>query len=223
METIRRAEMFNQNFFTGLRTILENSFTKKTVNHKVTAEIILNEFKLKEFDSKKFINLVKNLSEEEWSKKYVITVLTEMNEIVGISDHFIRKNACEELKSTDLMEIKWEMMKKIIIDYARFSKEFYDILKYSRNLDTNRDRRLLLYTFMEALSKIHESSKVLLDKYYTKRYNRTSFKKIMDIQIPIEHLLLRIYFILFNINNLEKLRMYRSVLSSEIIEYSMQK
>ncbi len=220
MEVVLRNEQFNESWFSGFRTILEKSFIK--VNHKVNAEFIFQEMKFLDVDKKQIISKIKNLSEEEWSSDYFVKTLKDLDGMIGVSDEFLKKHAIEELRTYDLVEIKWEIMKRMVIDYAKFSKEFYDSLKYSQNSKLDRERRLLMLNLMEALNQIYDSSKSLVDKYNNKNYNKNSFKKFMNVRFGIEHLLLRIYFILFNIENSKKIKKYRYVLSSELVEFTIK-
>lgn len=213
---------FSEDWFLGIRNILDNTFFRTKVDHKLNSKIILHEIKNIQFDKEKVISIIKNLSEEEWSLKYVENTLKELDQLFGISDEFIKKNAVDELKAKDLLEIKWEIMNSMMLDYAKFSKEFYDTLKYSENHKLEKEKRLLMLNLMEAFDKINKSSKDLIDRFYNKRFNKNSLKKFIDTRICIEHLMLRIYFILLNIENENKLKKYREVLSNEIVEYTIR-
>lgn len=217
MEVLLRNEQFNELWFSGFRTIIEKSFIK--VDHKINAELILQEIKTLNIDKNKILLTIKNLSEDEWSSQYLLKTLKELDNIIGISDDFLKKHAIQELKDHDLKEVKWEIMKRMMIDYAKFTKEFYDALKYSQNPKLGKEKRLLMISIMDALNKIYTSSKELVDRYSMKKYNASSFRKFINTRIALEHLLLRVYFILLNIDNTDKLSKYRDVLSSEIIEY----
>lgn len=223
MDVLDKNKEFNENFFSGLRIVLDNAFVKKTkVHHKANAEVIMQAIKDKNVDKEKFIYTIKNLSEDEWSNKYLFDALKKLNEIMGISDDFIKKSGYQDFGKKDLQEIKWELSKKILVDYAKFSREFYDSLKYSKNYKLDKEKELLMYSMMEALKIINESSKQLVEKYYYKKYNANSLRKVLSVKLPIEHLLLRIYFILFNIDEAHNVKKYRKVLSSEITEYAVK-
>jgi hypothetical protein len=219
MDLVCRAERFVESWFSGFRLIIENSFIK--VNYDANAEVILHQITSLDVDKDKIINKLKTLSEDEWSQEYLMSTLKEFDSMIGISDEFLRKNAVQNLNETDLVEIKWEIMKRMMIDYAKFTKEFYDTLKYSQNQKLERERYLLMIELMDALKKIHTASKSLVDKFSQKKYNNNSFKKFMNVRIALEHLMLRILYILVNIDNKDKLSKYRDVLSREITEYAV--
>jgi hypothetical protein len=222
MDVLDKNKEFNENFFSGIRTVLNNAFVNKKVHHKANAEVILQAVKDKSIDIEKFIFTIKNLSEDEWSSKYFVEIMKKLDEFIGVSDEFIKKNSYQEIKKkSDLQEIKWELSKRGFVDYAKFSKEFYDSLKYSKNYKLGKEKELLMYTMMEALSMINNSSKQMVEKYYHKNYNANSLRKVLNVKMAVDHLLLRIYFILFNIDETDKIKKYRKVLSSEITEYTV--
>lgn len=218
MEIISRNEQFNESWFSGFRSIIEKSFIKP--NHKVNALMILQKVESHDVNKEKIISTIQNLSEEEWSESYVMSKLKEMDESLGFDDDFLRKHAVNDLSKDDLLEVKWEMSKRMMLDYAKFSKEFYDSLKYSKNNNISREDYLLMIEVMNALKIIQEGSKSLTDKFTHKKYNKRSFAKFMKHRIPIEHLLLRTYYILLNIEKSNKIKL-RDVLSKEILEYTV--
>ncbi len=220
MEAVTKNGLFNESWFSGFRTVIEKSFIK--VNYKVNAVVILQKIKTLDIDKDKIVLKIKNLSEDEWSYKYLVSTLKELDEIMKISDDFLRKHAVQELQGRDLTEVKWEIMKGMLTDYAKFTKEFYDSLKYSQNSKLGRKRYLLMIELMNALKKIYDASKQLIDKFSQKKYNKTSFKKFMSTRIALEHLLLRVFYILLNIDKEENFIKYRDVLSREIIEYTVR-
>jgi len=216
MEAISRAERLNESLFVGFRNILIKEF----INPKVNAEVILQGIKDLKVDKAKIISKIKNLSEDEWSLNYLIDVLKELDSIMGVDDEFLRKNALDELDDKNLLEVKWELMKRMMVDYTRFSKEFYDSLKYSQNSSLSKEKYLLMIELMEALLKIHITCKELKDKFHNKTFNKTSFNKFMKSRMAVEHILLRINFILLNMDKKDKLEHYTKVLSLELIEFS---
>lgn len=220
MDVLNRTKHFNENWFSGFREILETSFIN--ADHKANADILLQAIKTKEVDSEKIVSKIKNLSEDEWSLKYVLEQLNELNDLLGISDKFLKEHAVTDMNDSDFKEVKWELMKRVVRDYSKFSKEFYDSLKYSRNTTLDRDTRMLMLAIMEALQKVHEASKALTDKYFHKKFNATSLKKFMDVRMPMEQLLFRVYFILLNMDKTEKLAKYRDVLTRELLEFTVQ-
>jgi hypothetical protein len=213
---------FGEDWFSGIRNILDYSFIRPKVDHKLNSKIILHEIKNIEFDKEKIVSFIKNLSEDEWTYSYVFNTLKELDNIIKISDEFIKKHAIEELKAKDLLEIKWDIMNNMMLDYAKFSKECYDTLKYSENYKIDKEKRLLMLNIMEAFDKIHKSSKDLVDRFYNKNFNKNSFKKFMETRIAIDHLMLRVNYILLNIENKDKLKKYREILSNEIVEYTIR-
>lgn len=224
MDTITRNEEFNQGLFSGMRDLLDRNFLKKKedVKHKVNAKIILDAIKTRDIDKEKYISTIKNLSEEEWSQGYLVETIDKLNDIIGISDEFLKNNSVDNIEdASDLKETKWELAKMNMRDYAKFSKEFYDSLKYSRTVGFDRDRRMLMLTIMEVLKKIHESAKDITSRFYNKRYNNNSFKRFMETKMALDHLFLRVMFILLNIENDGSIRKYRTILAHESAEYNM--
>ena len=219
METISQTETFIHNWFDSLGEVIEETFVRPI--DQANSEIILNRAKTKNIDVKKIVLKIKALPENQWSTKVILEFLNEFNSEIGISDEFIKKQSIQQLSPKDLQETKWELLKRIIVDYAKFTKELYDNLKYSENTTLSYEKRRLMYDLMKALHKIHESSKDLIDRYECKTYNANSFRKYVDSKIAIDHLLLRIYYILLHIGNTDKLHFYGKVLSTEVTEFSL--
>lgn len=218
MQVQLRTEAYDS-LFSGFRGILEKSFIH--VDYKLNAKLILQEIKNIDADVEVLADKIRMLSEDEWSTNYVQLTLQEMDSELQISDEFLQQHAVHELNQQDLLEVKWELMKAIVRKYATFTKEFYDSLKYSQNQNLTPQRYGLMMELMSALKKIHEVSKKLTTSYSQKKFNKKSFIKFSKQKIAIEHLLLRVFYILLNINQEEKLDKYRNVLSKELMEYTI--
>jgi len=225
MDAVARYEQFNQDIFSSQLEIFSNIFINKKpkLSHQLNAELIINAIKSKDIDKKKYIQIIRNLPEEQWSFKEFQNISEKLNSLLGLSDDYLKENAYETLEGNDLIEVKWELEKIILRDYSKFSKELYDLLKYSKNPNLDRNMSMLMITLMRTLKVIHETSSSLFQKYYLKKYNASSYKKIVISRQPLEHLLLRIMFILLNIEKKAKIPSYRNVLSRETIEYFVGK
>ena len=222
MEAINRSQKFYDGLFSGINEVLSNYFIKNEPDYEFHAEILLEFIKAKEFDKKKYLEIIKNLNEREWNSTYVINTFKELNSVVGLSEEYLKKELVTDLKGVEFNQVIWDLSKKIVLNYAKHSKELYDSLKYSK-ASLSFEKEMLLGKLMKALSVINETSNELIDKYQFKNYNHNSMKKFINKKLMIDHLLLRINYILLNIDKEEKYSLYGDVLSSEIIEYTLIK
>lgn len=211
---------FFEDWFSCLRDVFKQSFISPRVN--VNSVVILAKIKNIDIDKSLITSKIKDLKEDYWSPEYFITILNEFDEIVGISDDFLKSNAVTELSISDLKELKWDLMNDLMIDYSKFTKEFYDSLKYSQSTNLKVNKHRLMIAIMDALNIVHDGSKELTQKYSNKRFNNSSYKKFISSRLAMEHIMLRIYFIMLNINNKDKLLLYRRILIHELNEYIIQ-
>lgn len=219
MDGLTKSINFFEEWFSGLRIVFEKSFIDS--NNEVNAQVILQKIKTIKVDQNLLTTKIKNLSDNYWSQKYFLNTLKEFDEIIGISDDFIRKNAVTKVTDAELKEIKWRIMTEIMVDYSKYTKEFYDSLKYSQNTDMDFNRHRLMITIMDALKVVNDSAKTLVDKYFNKKFNVNSFKKFVDSRLAIEQLMLRIYFIMLNIDQKDKIIHFKNILSQEVNEFTI--
>ncbi len=219
MEAITQSERLNESWFSGMRSVLENTFIN--IDHKANAEIILHELKQVDINQEEMVTFIKKLPEHEWESKFLLEKLNEMNDLLGFSEDFIKKYAVNELNKQDLNEVKWEILKKTTMSYAKFSKEFYDSLKYAQSKNMSESRYKLMIELMKALDVIYDSSKELVDRYFQKKYHPSSYKRYMNTRFGIEHLLLRVFYVLLNSDNEKKIDSFRKVLAAERVEYTI--
>lgn len=211
-----------QAWFRAIRRLIHDNFVKE--DHKTNAEVLLQGIKSKNFDKTKYVQIIKEMDDTEWSVEYVTKKLKELDEIIGITTDFLKKQAVTEIRTEkELKELKWALMKRIVLDYAKFSKETYDILLYSEKNYDSTEKDLLMVELLRALKIINTSSNNLIKRYEHEKYHHTRLKKFLNQRLQIEHILLRMYNILFNMESKpKKIKHYTKILNKELIEYTLE-
>ncbi len=221
MKALELTENSVQEWFKSIGEVVENEFISPV--NKANSEIILSRAKNRNFNTSKLIENIKSLPETPWSPKVVLALFTEFNNELGISEEFIQKHSVGVLTTTQLKEIKWELLKRIIADYGKNSLELYDILKYSENPRLSKEKERLLLDLMKALKAINTTAKDLSNRYEARIYNPKSLTAVMNSKLAIDHIFLRIYYILLYVDNTNKLQLYGKTLSHELAEFTLHR
>jgi hypothetical protein len=221
MKALDLTENSVQDWFKSIGTVVENEFISPV--NKANSEIILRRAQNRHFDASKFIEKIKSLPDTPWSPKIVLEIYTEFNNELGISEEFIQKHSIGTLTSAQLKETKWELVKRIMADYGKNSLELYDTLKYSQNPNLSSEKERLLLDLMKALKEINQTSRDLVQRFEARTYNPKSLQTVLKSKMPIDHIFLRIYYILLNIHNTDNLELYGRTLSLELYEFTLHK
>lgn len=210
-------------FMILFRLILEKLFVQK--DQKINALLVINELKKREIDVDKIKEFMKSLPEGEWNIKIFIDNLEELNEIFGVSDEEIRKYSINNPTSQDIINVRKQILIESMLEYAQFSKEFYDSLKFNNSDHLSLAHIELLNEFMMVFKFIRDNSEELYKRYKDKKVSMVNFNKFNIIRLPIEYLLLRIVYISLNLNNAneDKLREFAELLGKERISLQYQK
>lgn len=205
----------------GFRSILGKAFIENKV--RINATVVLHAIKTKEFDKNTLLDIIFNLPKEEWNLKLVIEKLKECNAIMGISDEYLKKTAVHNVNTNELKELKWSIIVEMMLEYAKFTKEFYDMLKYSEVPNMPREKHMLMLEIMQTLKYIHMNANDIYERFNGKKISSQKLGGVTQRRLIIEALLLRIYHILLHIKERSLWVHYHDVLARERIGYTYQK
>jgi hypothetical protein len=211
-----------EDLMTLFRTALDKLFiTSSNLNSK----IIYEQLKEREINIDKINKLFNELPKGEWNIKVFFDNINQLNEIFGVSNEEILKYSIEDLDKKNLEEIRWQLLIESMLEYTKFSQEFYDALKYNINNEFSDSKLKLLNEFMLTFKKIKKESQLIYDKYKNKKISSRNKSNFNSERIPIEFLTLRIFYIIINLKNIDDndYEYYSKLLSLERISISYQK
>lgn len=203
-------------FMGGLRSVFSDYFKPDTA--EINASLVIERMKQKQFDTEKLSILFKKLPEGKWSVQTLLIHLSDLTDIFGMTDEELESISVSDASLSDL---KWHLNIKMLQEHKKFSKEFYDLLKY--NTQTLSEEQLSLLTELMSVFKfIQESSQELLVKYENKKPSHKRLFELVNHRIPMEFLLLRVLFIFMHMQE-DKLEEYSDILREERLSVSTDK
>jgi hypothetical protein len=210
-------------FMLIFRGVLEKLFVYRENN--INADMVLNELKEKKIDIKKVEEFFQTLPKEEWNIKTFLDNIPKINEIFGISDEEIKACCVTKVTERDLLNIRFKVIVNSMLEYSRFSNEFYDALKYNITDDLSISRMKLLNEMMLIFKYIRDNSKEIYSHFEKRRYNLRDMGKLNLNRLPLEFLLLRILYVSINLRDAEdsKLEYFAKLLGKERISLVYQK
>ena len=211
-------------FVSVFRYIFDAMFVKNDYNI-IHANVVLGKLKERELDIKKIESFLAKLPEGQWNFKIFLDNLDELNKIFGISDEYIMKNSTMPTKKGDINNIRWEIILQALVDYTKFSNEFYDAFKYNNNDKLSTAQIKLLNELMLIFKYIKESSKYLYENYSHKKYSQRIFEELNEDRAIIEYFLLRILYVSLNLKKTDNKRIenYAKLLGKERISITTKK
>jgi len=203
-------------FMGGLRSVFSDYFKPDTA--EITASLVIEKMKQKQFDTEKLSQLFKKLPEGKWSVQTLLIHLSDFTDIFGMTDEELESIAVSD---TSLSDLKWHLNIKMLQEHKKFSKEFYDLLRY--NSQTLTEEQLSLLTeLMSVFAFIQETSEQLLTRYENKKPSSKKLRDLVIHRIPMEFLLLRVLFIFMHMQE-DKLEQYSDILREERLSVSTNK
>lgn len=205
------------NFLSIFGFIFEKMFVKK--DFQLDSEVVLRELQKRELDVIQLKYFMDKLPSGEWTLKIFIDNIESLTHLFGISDEFIRKCFIKNKTDAEIDQIKWQVLANSMLEYTKFSNEYYDALKYNNSSGLSISKIKLLNELMMTFKLIKEKSKELYEKYHNKKYSKTHIQSFNLEKLPIEFLVLRMLYIALNIKDAsnEKLEELAKLLSLERI------
>ncbi len=195
--------------------LLDNYFVNK--NYKANALITLQKVKDRKIDPKKIESFIRSLPDDIWTAKIIFEKMTKVDELFKITDEDILSSCVDNLKEKDIIKVKWELLKEVMLDYSKYANQFYDAMKYTDLSNLPRAKIMLTDEMMITFRTIKDSSKTIYNKFDNQKYSVKKMRELNNLRMPLEFLWMRILYILFNIQNASenKIREFRKLLSME--------
>ena len=209
-------------FMSIFRVVLDKLFVQK--QHKLNAQIIINELKQKEIDFDKIKSFMDKLPAGEWNLKIFIDNIPSINEIFGISDEDIINYSVTKVNKQGIEHIRWEILVESMLENSKFSNEFYDALKYNGSSELSISQIKLLNELMMVFKLIKDKSKEIYDKFNHKKLTKPALNRLNLERLPIEYLILRILYIFLNLKDADdkKFAYFARLLGTERIALAYQ-
>lgn len=204
-----------EGFLSLFRPALGHYISSKEIN----TQLVISKLKDKSIDLEQLKALLNSLP-PEWTVSSILKKNKELNEIFGISDEEIRNTL---VSSQSLVEVKYEVMKVVLLEYAKYASEYYDLLKYSQ---TSKLAKLKLSNeLMMTFGCIKDNGKRIYDSYAKKKATNKNLLAIADHKFSLELLWLRIIYIFLHLEKAtdKDLIEYADTLSRERFSISYQK
>lgn len=205
------------------RMVLDKLFIQK--DHNINVMIVLNKLKEKNIDIEKVKAFMDTLPEGSWNIKTFMDNVEKLNEMFGLSDAEITEYSVSNVTEEDIKTIRWEVLVESMLEYSRFSTEFYDALKYNNTEGLSISQIKLLNELMMVFKVIKKSSKEIYEQFHNRRLSEQVIKKFNICRIPIEFLVLRILYIALNLKDADdkKFDYFAKLLGTERISITYQK
>lgn len=205
-----------ERYVSVFRTVFEKLFVNK--NQKINAAVILSTLKQEEINVHKLKQFFDILPKDEWSLKTFFDHINELNEIFKISDEYIQDHAVTKVSASDIKDIRWEILLESMLEYSRFTTEFYDVLKYNKSI-LSYARLRLLNELMLVFMFVKEDSKKIYDRYKNQKFSNQVLLKFNQDRLGIEFLMLRILYVLLHLDkaNDETINHYAELIGKERI------
>ena len=178
-----------------------------------------------DIDIIKLNQFLTKLPEGEWTLSIFVENVEALNEFFGVSDEYIKNCFVDHQTDSDVNNIKWQILVDSMLEYTKFSNEYYDALKYNSTSNLSISKIKLLNELMMTFKLIKEESKKLYEKYEPKKFSKKLLQQFNLERITLEFLLLRILYIALNIKIVtdENLEKFAKILSLERISLNYHK
>lgn len=186
-------------FMSIFRIVLDKLFIEK--DNSVNAKIVMAKLKEKEISIDKVKAVFSAFPEGEWNIKVFLDNVEKLNEVWGISDEEIRGYCVSEVSAKDVVAVRYRMLIDSMVEYSKFSTEFYDALKYNNVNGLSVARLKLLNEFMLVFSYLKKLSEQIYKTFEHKKFSEDNLNKLNKYRLPIEFLMLRVLYVSINLKD----------------------